>query len=204
MGGRKKRIGRLGKYCEKKRQERKINPPGRPSKRLTPNKLLSTVVLPSASWMVRQDSEHVQYIKLATPVVTVNMYCITVRRDMSWQVSVFGRHPPSNCHFLSKFPANMTKRAFQQLLDTLDRTTICAGHPDEQFVEYLKSKSDRVVQSPDGTVAAYLDSTPVLNGQTQLHRGRFSTVYQCCKLRVNNRENKSVQTISVQHVYKHK
>ena len=55
----------------------------------------------------------------------------------------------------------MTKRAFQHLLNTLDCTTICAGHPDEQFVEYLKSK-DRVVKSPDGTVAAYLDSTPIL------------------------------------------
>ena len=44
MGGRKKRLGRLSKNYEKKRQERKINPPGITTQSLTPNRLLSKVL----------------------------------------------------------------------------------------------------------------------------------------------------------------
>ena len=70
-----------------------------------------------------------------------------------------------NCDVLKHFPASLTPSQVTELLSVLDQLSLCAGHPDEDFVNMIKAKKGKIL-SVKGDVTSYLDENPVeFNGK---------------------------------------
>ena len=182
MGWRGKRIGRLHKNFEKKRQELNINKPGRPRKYqiISLRNLESCAVLPSTAWTVHMSDGSLQFMRckeqptLHQPVMVT--HCLVVYKNLTWQVSVHGHIVRSNCAPLSAIPEILTKKTLQILLTTLDTATVCAGHPDKHLLEFAASKKGTLL-SKKGERVAEVDSTAAvsLNGKTYIKTIRSSS-----------------------------
>ena len=48
---------------------------------------------------------------------------------------------PGKCTLLYKFPTHLRYSDLQELLSTIDKLQVCAGHPDQHFVQFIEEKS---------------------------------------------------------------
>ena len=73
--------------------------------------------------------------------------------DRSWTLSVHGRPvTPSCCSAISHFARVVTPENVNDLLQYLDKLSVCPAHPDQQFIQMAKEKSFN-----DGRVSATID-----------------------------------------------
>ena len=91
-------------------------------------------------------------------------------RNLCWNLTVHGcQVDPGNCG-LSDVPSKIESTdLIHQLLSKIDRLRVCAGHPDQHFIEMVQAKSKKgELLSSTGTMTGYIDrAAPVdMNGQT--------------------------------------
>ena len=182
MGKRRKRIGRIHKNFEKKRQALKINKPGRPRKYTAPslNDLKGCAVLPSTAWTVSMSEDTLKFHKCKDqpnpqqPVMVT--HCLVIKNDLSWHVSVHGSIVSSSSSPLSSVSEHLTRKSLNSLITTLDTATVCAGHPDKHLLEYARSKKGKLL-SKTGEVIARVDDTAAvcLNGKAYLETIRSTS-----------------------------
>ena len=93
---------------------------------------------------------------------------VTVNNDLTWCIHVHGQAlDPSKCSALKNFPVTInTKAALNQLLKLVNGLSICAGHPDQHFLDLADSHKGKF-QSITNSIVAFTDTTyPVfLNGE---------------------------------------
>ena len=88
-----------------------------------------------------------------------------VKSDRSWTLSVHGRPvTPSQCSAISHFSRFVTPENVNDLLQYLDKLSVCPAHPDQQFIQMAKEKKS----FKDGQVSATIDDCAdvTLNGET--------------------------------------
>ena len=88
-----------------------------------------------------------------------------VKSDHSWTLSVHGRPvTPSQCSAISHFSRFVTPENVNDLLQYLDKLSVCPAHPDQQFIQMAKEKKS----FKDGQVSATIDDCAdvTLNGET--------------------------------------
>ena len=101
--------------------------------------------LPSPEWVDQSTSSNDKLVacKLqhtGDQSVTVTR-SVTVNGNLSWCVHVHGQALDSTkCNALKNFPVTITtKAALNQLLTLVDTLSICAGHPDQHFLDLADS-----------------------------------------------------------------
>ena len=93
---------------------------------------------------------------------------VTVYDDLTWCIHVHGQAlDPTKSSALNSFPVTIsTKVALNQLLKLVDTLSICAGHPDQHFLDLADSHKGKF-QSITKSTVAFIDTTyPIfLNGE---------------------------------------
>ena len=129
--------------------------------------------LPSTEWVDQSTSSNDELVacKLqhtGDQSVTVTR-SVTVNGDLSWCVHVHGQAlDPTKCNALKNFPVSITtKAALNQLLTLVDTLSICAGHPDQHFLDLADSRKGKF-QSIRNDTMAFTDTVypTSLNGET--------------------------------------
>lgn len=94
-------------------------------------------------------------------------HCVIVQKNLSWKVLVHGHEVDPQTAGLSSIPEKIEAvHTIEQLLFKIDHLNVCAGNPDQHFIEMVEQRKG-VLKSTSGNVAAYIDkAAPVeLNGQ---------------------------------------
>ena len=130
--------------------------------------LLTGICLPS-QWVDQPTTNKVVTCKLqhshGQPTVTRS---VTVNDDLTWHVRIHGQTlNTSKCVALKCFPVTIkTKIALNRLLKLVDSLNICAGHPDDHFLDLADSRKGKFQSAGNSTVAFTDTYYPVsLNGK---------------------------------------
>lgn len=94
-------------------------------------------------------------------MVNLTVTCsVTVNGDFTWCVHVHGQALDSTkCNALKNFPVTITtKVALNQLLTLVDTLNICAGHPDQHFLDLADSLKGKF-QSVSNNTVTFTDTT---------------------------------------------
>ncbi len=88
-------------------------------------------------------------------------HCINVNKDFTWQVLVHKTDVvQEKCSVLMKFPKNLSLESCEQLIDTIERSSVCCGNPDSHFVEMMEQKTKTNTASRiDDYAAVFVDGT---------------------------------------------
>ena len=93
---------------------------------------------------------------------------VTVHEDLSWSIQVHGRPVDKmKCSALKAFPETIkTKVAVNRFLSMVDSLNVCAGHPEQQFLDLADSRKGKF-QSVNQNTVAFADAYfPIhLNGK---------------------------------------
>ena len=120
--------------------------------------------------------------KAETKQPVVISYCVEISSDLLWQLFVHGHKVDiSTCTPLREFDgAVITVEKLNELVGKIFSMNVCAGHPEEQFVDICKCRKDQI-KSHSGDVVAYRDDYyPV-----SLHCEMYSSTVSSTKC-VNN------------------
>jgi len=140
--------------------------------------LRDSLTLPSEEWS-EQSSSPINSICLCKILhkpndrqqpVTVT-HSLTIHSDGRWEASAFGHQlNRSTCQPLSTIPMYVDHASLQQLLEILDKSSVCAGHPEEKFVGMMLQRKGKKIDNKKGGTSAYLDDTiPVMLHGQQYH-----------------------------------
>ena len=164
MGGRsKKRIGRIPKYSEKKRQQKKINKIGRPKRKpkgaITSLYEIKDVVSSlGVDWSEQSEGDEARFVKLSTfgQSQSIVTHSIIFTPDLRWKLYVHGQEVVKDrCSLLKETAPTIEKKAdIRRLFAILSGANVCAGHPDDKFIKMLNAKR----RSSSGESSPYLDS----------------------------------------------
>lgn len=128
--------------------------------------VVSKVRLPNASWINQSSAvDHVAICKVSNQPCTsrqtlVITFCIIIRNDLSWSLSVHGHQinlEQQVYGFLSNIPAVFNEESLQELLLLLDRCSVCPGNPDDQYILMVESKKGKLMSRDRKTVIASVD-----------------------------------------------
>ena len=121
-------------------------------------------------WIDQSSADKIILIRIVKQPTNIHplsiTHCVTVQRDLTWKILVHGHE--FNPHHIPHIPSQIQSACLlQQLLSNIQHLCVCAGHPDEHFLEMAESKKGRLLSSK-GTIAAYIDRNAAveLNGQT--------------------------------------
>ena len=160
---------RKGKFQHRKADQRRQREHRKLSKRVREDS--GNVLLPSNSWSCQKLTKKTVYCKVessdeATVEPAIVTHTVTVNDNGTWTLHVYRREVNHmNCDVLKHFPASLTPSQVTELLSVLDQLSLCAGHPDEDFVNMIKAKKGKIL-SVKGDVTSYLDENPVeFNGK---------------------------------------
>ena len=64
----------------------------------------------------------------------------------------------ATCAPLSAFPSPLHLADLHHLLSAVDKLRVCAGHPDQQFIDMVEARKGKLY-SPSGDTAAFVNST---------------------------------------------
>jgi len=119
---------------------------------------ISTVALP-LDWQVYIDLNSIQLSKLKfdppqPPAVTK---CLSIFADQTRTVTVCGKNLPDSCTVHPKLPPGpATISELMEMLDVLEKATVCAGNPDEDYVA-LAERRGGTITYVNGLTTAYID-----------------------------------------------
>ena len=129
-----------------------------------------TIVFPSKEW-IDQSPPTSEIILLTMQNPNGFTRSLTIKKDCSWEVACGGeRLEHSRCKLLQSIPSIIGCAAVNQLLQILHTSSVCAGHPDSEFVQLVAARKGKKITSPDGSTAAYLDENPVMMNGRQYER----------------------------------
>ena len=164
MGRRKFKLGRIRKNEERKRQASRINKIGRPPKHREDIKTIEILrencSLPS-QWVDQSTGDSATFCKIVQhssdmgPEITRS---ITVEVNFSWKVRVYGKVSAQSCSALRNISHEMDVSSLNRLLTVVDKSKICVGHPEKNFISMLKSRKGEI-KTADGEQSAYLDQS---------------------------------------------
>ena len=142
--------------------------------------LTSDLVLPSKQWIIQmQNADRIGLCKLScsSQDAMVVTHSLVVTQDMLWTLTVHGKEVnPQMCSALLDTPKKLSTATLQTLLSVLDKSAVCPGHPDQQFLSLLDAKKGKLL-SKNGHTVAYIDNcSPVtLNGEEYPKTVRYSS-----------------------------
>ena len=139
------------------------------------------VTLPNKNWSCQELSGRTVYFRMdlnvlekpkpiCTPEPPAHVsatHTVTVFDNGSWTVHFYRNQVDrTKSNVLNTLPANISSRQVTELLSKLDKKgSICAGHPDNHFIEMIKAKKGKLL-TVGGEIGSYLDDNPVeMNGQ---------------------------------------
>lgn len=174
MGRRKFKLGRIRKNEERKRQANRVNKVGRPPKCRQETKTIETLrgscSLPSL-WVDQSTGNTATFCKIVQqssnldPKITCS---IIVEADFSWKVHIYGKEVSTqSCSVLHNISHEMDVSSLNHLLTVINKSKVCVGHPDKNFVSMLNSRKGEI-KTADGVQSAYLDQsmTVSMDGQS--------------------------------------
>ena len=109
---------------------------------------------------------------------------VTINEDLSWNIQVHGKPvDKTKCCALKSFPEIIkTKLVINGLLQLVDGLNVCAGHPEQQFLDLADSRKGKFQSANQSTVAFTDAYFPVrLNGEVYSHTIRTTA----CELLVH-------------------
>ena len=84
-------------------------------------------------------------------------HCLTLEANFAWKLCVHGQVIlTAICAPLSAFPSTLHLDDIHHLLSTVDKLRVCAGHPDQQFVDMVEAREGKLY-SPSGDTTAFVD-----------------------------------------------
>ena len=111
------------------------------------------------------------------PIIT---HSLRVEGDLSWSLTVHGvQVSSSSCSALSSIPSNLNTESIHLILSTIDRASVCPGHPDNQFITTIKAKKGKLL-SKDKSVASYHDTYASVNVDGDI----YSSTVRCSNCEV--------------------
>ena len=147
--------------------------------------VVSRVSLPSDSWIYQIHLDHAAICKVSEqPCVSrqtlVITFCVIIRNDMSWSLSVHGHQidlQQESYDFLCNVPKYLHEQSLQELVSLLDKCSVCPGNYDEHYVLMVESMKGRLMSKNRKTVIASIDDfCPVTsNGKYFAKTVRVST-----------------------------
>ena len=81
---------------------------------------------------------------------------------------------PLKCTYLSKYPVHLQLADLQDLLSTVSQLHLCAGHPDQQFVDMVEARKGKLFKS-SGEVAAFVDRSSQITLHGQIYHATVRT-----------------------------
>lgn len=132
-------------------------------------------------WTSLSDSTGLKLCKMAEQsngavVVSITLF---IKSNLSWTLQVCDRHV-TQCTAIEHLPSFVTPQNVNELLQHIDRLSICPGHPDEHFVEMAKKKKTVKDGLTSFNVDEFADIT--FNGHVYYSTLRVST----CEMLVPN------------------
>ncbi len=131
-------------------------------------------------WIYQSSNNKHVYSKLcqvsgSSAIPSVVSHSLNVFEDCTWSLYVYtNRVEVENCVALSRFPSHLCPDMLRNLVNSVDKLPVCAGHPDTHFVEMLQGKKG-VILASNGQTVAYLDHSRVeLNGTSYFQTVRSS------------------------------
>lgn len=129
---------------------------------------LSKVRLPNASWINQASGlDHVAICKVSDQPSSsrqtldlVITFCVIVRNDLSWSLSVHGHQidlEQQSNRFLSNVPMILSEESLQELLLLLDRCSVCPGNPDNQYILMVEAMKGKLMSLDRKTIIASVD-----------------------------------------------
>lgn len=90
-------------------------------------------------------------------------HSVTLNPDCTWRVHIYGNSlDPQRCPLLEDISSTLDSDSLLELLQILENSKICTGHPEKEFVSLLKKRKGSTI-SHSGNRSAYLDkSIPVI------------------------------------------
>jgi len=86
---------------------------------------------------------------------------LKINADLSWSLFAHEHEVTREiCSSLEAFPTKLDVRSVNNILHILENLKVCAGQPDPSYVTMVNSKKGKIL-SPDGSVAAQVDTVPV-------------------------------------------
>ena len=111
-------------------------------------------------------------------------HCVEISSDLSWQLFVHGHKVNrSTCTPLRVFDGTMiTVEKLNKMIRKISSMNVCAGHPEERFLDVCKFRKDQI-KNHSGDVVAFRDDCPV-----SLHGELYSSTIRStnCELLVND------------------
>ena len=161
-----------------KRQQKKLNKPGRPKRKQkgVVSSLLDvkSVVSSFNDWSDQSEDNEARFVKLNHGSVT---HSIIFTPDLHWKLYVHGKEVEADCCTLLKDTfTTIQKSDITKIFKIISTANVCAGHPDDEFVRMLNAKHGKL-QSNGRESSAYLDSyaSIQLNGNTHSQTVRSSS-----------------------------
>lgn len=183
MAGRKKKnLGRKPKNFEKKIQSTGKNSRGRPKKngQVSPrptcnieidrhvnllSEITESINLPSPSWSMHPDElkKDIKICKLQDCGSRCKVVqSLTVKSNGSWELYAHDiLLAQSRSPLLSSIPSTLTAQSTKALLDIVNEAKICPGHPDKEFIEFVRACQGKLLKQSQETLAVLDEFAPV-------------------------------------------
>ena len=98
--------------------------------------------------------QQIVFVKHARDQPAVVSRSLIVESDFTWKVYVHSQLlSATDCQSLSKFPVHLQIESLQEVLNTINQLHLCAGHPDQKFVDMVDAK----LFTLSGQISAYVD-----------------------------------------------
>lgn len=156
---------------------------------------LQQINLPSPAWSLHASSDHVTFMKVqeqstsSQPIVI--SHALKVYSDLSWSLSVHGHEvSKAACALVLKLTENSSVKEISSAISSLERLTVCPGHPDMHFVDMVTAKKGKLL-SPSGDISAYIDS----NASVQLNGQTFTQTIRSSKCKVISSSGKCSECV---------
>lgn len=111
-------------------------------------------------------------------------HCVEISSDLSWQLFVHGHKVDiPNCMALRAFDGPITTEKLNKVIGKISSLNVCAGHPEERFLNICKSRKDQI-RNHSGDVVAYRDDYCPVSLHGELYSSTIRTTR--CELLVND------------------
>ena len=121
--------------------------------------------LPAQWHLYRDSSDTLQFCKVQRDGIdslcTVTKSVVLDVVKSSWSVYVRGKRVPETCKALSKFPGTVSSNLLQDIICTVDKSSVCPGNPDEKFVQLYRQATYHYSGTSDKRTSC---SCPLLRG----------------------------------------
>ena len=115
------------------------------------------VHLPSPAWSKLSTSDKCKFFKTQdiSGILRVTR-CLSVNAIGEWTIQVHNLEVSKD--LFTDIPQHIEKNLVQLVLDILEKAKLCPGHPDDCFLEFIKSCRNNVLKTVSNEILAELDT----------------------------------------------